>query len=242
MQARCKVTPRRGARAVRGWGFMGYLKIAAVPLSLLLAALGTASASAGQYVVRPGDNLSSISHSYNITVGKLVRDNQMRNPNLIFPGQQLVVPDPPVVPAPKARPAGPHGAAARAIIVRQARRHDLNPNFALALSYWESGWNQDAVSSTGAIGLMQIEPSTGAWSGPKLLGRTVNLHDANDNAELGVTLLRHYLDVFDGDPKLALAAYYQGETATHQHGIYKSSQSYVNGIWALRNRYQAQGA
>ena len=221
---------------------MGYLKIAAVPLSLLLAALGTASASAGQYVVRPGDNLSSISHSYNITVGKLVRDNQMRNPNLIFPGQQLVVPDPPVVPAPKARPAGPHGAAARAIIVRQARRHDLNPNFALALSYWESGWNQDAVSSTGAIGLMQIEPSTGAWSGPKLLGRTVNLHDANDNAELGVTLLRHYLDVFDGDPKLALAAYYQGETATHQHGIYKSSQSYVNGIWALRNRFQAQGA
>jgi len=74
-----------------------------------------------------------------------------------------------------------------------------------------------------------------------MLGRAVNLHDANDNAELGVALLRHYLDVFNGDPKLALAAYYQGETATHQHGIYRSSQSYVDGIWALRNRYQSQG-
>jgi soluble lytic murein transglycosylase-like protein len=164
---------------------------------------------------------------------------------MIYPGQQLVVPDkaqPPAPAAPVAQPAGPRGAAAKAIIVKQARRHDLNPNFALALSYWESGWNQDAVSSTGAIGMMQIEPYTGVWAGPKLLGRNVNLHDANDNAEVGVALLRHYLDVFNGDPKLALAAYYQGETGTHRHGIYKSSESYVNGIWALRNRFQSQGA
>jgi soluble lytic murein transglycosylase-like protein len=221
---------------------MGYLKIAAVPLGLLLTALAVVPASAGQYVVRPADTLTSISRSYNTTVGRLVRDNQMRSPDMIFPGQQLTVPDRPVAQAPSARPAGVRGAAAKAIIIKQARRHDLNPNFALALSYWESGWNQDAVSSTGAIGLMQVEPYTGVWAGPKLLGRTVNLHDPNDNAEVGVALLRHYLDVFNGDPKLALAAYYQGETATHKHGVYKSSQSYVNGIWALRNRFQSQGA
>src|SRR5258708_1126227 len=89
---------------------------------------------------------------------------------------------------------------------------------------------------------MQVEPYPGAWGGPRLLGRRVNLPDANDNAELGAALLRHYLDVFNGDPKLALAAYYQGETATHQHGIYRSSRSYVDGIWALRNRYQGSGA
>jgi N-acetylmuramoyl-L-alanine amidase len=221
---------------------MGYLKIAAVPLGLLLTALAVVPASAGQYVVRPRDTLTSISRSYNTTVGRLVRDNQMRSPDMIFPGQQLTVPDRPVAQAPSARPAGVRGAAAKAIIIKQARRHDLNPNFALALSYWESGWNQDAVSSTGAIGLMQVEPYTGVWAGPKLLGRTVNLHDPNDNAEVGVALLRHYLNVFNGDPKLALAAYYQGETATHKHGVYKSSQSYVNGIWALRNRFQSQGA
>jgi N-acetylmuramoyl-L-alanine amidase len=221
---------------------MARFKIAAVPLGLLLAALAAMPASAGQYVVRPGDSLWSISHSYNITVAKLLRANQVQNPDLIFPGQHLTVPDPPAAAAPSVSSAGPRGAAAKAIIIKQARRHDLNPNFALALSYWESGWNQGAVSSTGAIGLMQVEPYTGVWAGPKLLGRMVNLHDANDNAEVGIALLRHYLDVFNGDPKLALAAYYQGETATHQHGIYKSSESYVNGIWALRNRFQAQGA
>ena len=222
---------------------MGHFKIAAVPLGVLLAVLGTVSASAGQYVVRPGDSLWSISHSYNISVAKLLGANQVQNPDVIFPGQHLMVPDPPAAAPPTvAAPTAQQRAAAKAIIVKQARRHDLNPNFALAVSYWESGWNQAAVSSTGALGLMQVEPSTGAWAGPKLLGRTVNLHDANDNAEVGVALLRHYLDVFNGDPKLALAAYYQGETATHQHGIYKSSESYVNGIWALRNRFQSQGA
>src|SRR5260221_10185333 len=160
-----------------------------------------------------------------------------------FPGErQARVAAPPAPPGSSVPQVGPRGEAAKAIIVSQARRHDLNPNFALALSYWESGWNQDAVSSTGAIGLMQVEPYTGAWAGPRLLGRRVNLHDANDNAELGAALLRHYLDVFNGDPKLALAAYYQGETATHQHGIYRSSRSYVDGIWALRNRYQGSGA
>jgi soluble lytic murein transglycosylase-like protein len=221
---------------------MGYLKLAAVPLGVVMTALAVVPASAGQYVVRPGDTLTSISRTYNTTVGRMIRDNRMRNPDLIFPGQQLAVPDPPAPPAPSVPQVGPRGEAAKAIIVSQARRHDLNPNFALALSYWESGWNQDAVSSTGAIGLMQVEPYTGAWAGPRLLGRKVNLHDANDNAELGVALLRHYLDVFNGDPKLALAAYYQGETATHQHGIYRSSRSYVDGIWALRNRYQGSGA
>ena len=88
---------------------------------------------------------------------------------------------------------------------------------------------------------MQIEPSTGRYAGPELLHRNVNLNDANDNAELGVALLYKYLVVFDGDPKMALAAYYQGETATRKHGIYPSSQHYVDGIWALRNRFQTKG-
>lgn len=148
----------------------------------------------------------------------------------------------------KARPAPAHRAQAapirvtpaqaRTILIRAARRHSLNPNFVLAVSYWESGWNQAAVSRTGAIGLMQIEPSTAAWAGPALLHRRVNLHDAVDNAELGAALLRSYLTQLH-DPKLVLAAYYQGMTAVRTRGIFPSSRSYVDGIWRLRNRFQA---
>ena len=129
-------------------------------------------------------------------------------------------------------------AQARVILIRAARHHRLNPNFVLAVSYWESGWKQSARSKTAAVGLMQIEPYTAVWAGPALLHRRVNLANPVDNAELGAALLRSYLTQLR-DPKLALAAYYQGMTAVRRHGIYPSSRSYVDGIWRLRNRFQA---
>jgi soluble lytic murein transglycosylase-like protein len=129
-------------------------------------------------------------------------------------------------------------AQARAILVRAARHHNLNPNFVLAVSYWESGWKQAARSRTGAIGLMQVEPYTAVWAGSALLHRRVDLNNPVDNAELGAALLRSYLDQLH-DPKLTLAAYYQGLTGVRQHGIYPSSRTYVDGIWKLRNRFQA---
>src|SRR5712692_6523216 len=99
---------------------------------------------------------------------------------------------------PAARPAihhappapRPTSAQARTILIRAAHDHGLNPNFVLAVSYWESGWNQAARSYTGAVGLMQVEPYTAAWAGPSLLGRRVNLNNPVDNAELGAALLR----------------------------------------------------
>ena len=128
-------------------------------------------------------------------------------------------------------------AQARTILIRAGHLHGLNPNFVLAVSYWESGWNQAARSRTGAVGLMQVEPYTAAWAGPALLHRRVNLNNAIDNAELGAALLRSYLDQLH-DPKLTLAAYYQGMTAVRRYGIYPSSRTYVDGIWKLRNQFQ----
>ena len=129
-------------------------------------------------------------------------------------------------------------AQARAILIRAAHNHGLNPNFVLAVSYWESGWKQMARSRTGAIGLMQVEPYTAGWAGPALLHRPVDLTNPVDNAELGAALLRSYLDQLH-DPKLALAAYYQGLTGVRRHGIYPSSRPYVDGIWKIRNHFQA---
>ncbi len=137
-----------------------------------------------------------------------------------------------------APPARLSAVQARAILIQAARHHNLNPNFVLAVSYWESGWNQSARSRTGAVGLMQVEPYTAAWAGPSLLHRAVNLNNPVDNAEVGAALLRSYLDQLH-DPRLVLAAYYQGLAGVRRHGIYPSSQTYVNGIWKLRNQFQA---
>jgi soluble lytic murein transglycosylase-like protein len=135
-------------------------------------------------------------------------------------------------------PAALTPSQARAILIRAARHHNLNPNFVLAVSYWESGWKQAARSRTGAVGLMQVEPYTAAWAGPALLHRPVNLNNPVDNAELGAALLRSYLDQLH-DPKLVLAAYYQGLSGLRRYGIYPSSRSYVDGIWKIRNQFQA---
>src|SRR5712692_6961794 len=82
---------------------------------------------------------------------------------------------------------------ARLLLIQAARHHGLRPGFVLAVAYWESGWNQQAVSRTGAIGLMQVEPSTAAWAGPALLHRRVNLYNPHANAAVdaaswGVTI------------------------------------------------------
>jgi soluble lytic murein transglycosylase-like protein len=82
-----------------------------------------------------------------------------------------------------------------------------------------------------------VTPGTAAFAGPALLGRAVDLRNPRDNADLGAALLRRYVDEFN-DPKLALAAYYQGEAGTRKDGIYPGSHGYVDGIWALRNRFE----
>jgi LysM repeat protein len=200
----------------------------------------------GTYTVKPGDTLWGIAQALGVHLSDLLSLNSVGDPNLIRPGQQLAVPQAAAaasVPSAQSAPPAPpiSFADARAILRAAAQRHGLNPAFVLAVAYWESGDNQAEVSRDGAIGLMQILPATADWAGPSLLGRAVDLHSAYDNADLGAALLRLYLDEFN-DPHLALAAYYQGARATQENGIYPSSQSYVNGIWSLRNRFNAASA
>ena len=208
-------------------------------LAALLPALAGLVLGAGQaaaYDVKPGDTLWSISRRTGVPVDQIVRDNGLRDPNRIVPGEHLVVGEPA---ATASAPEPVRGAAARRVLIAAAHEFGLNPNFVLAVSTWESGENQAKVSRDGAVGLMQITPPTAAWAGPALLGRRVNIALAADNARLGSALLSRYLLEFQ-DPRLALAAYYQGEQGTREHGIYPSSRNYVDGIWALRNRLEAE--
>jgi len=202
-----------------------------------------AAPSSATYRVQGGDSLWTISRKTGVSVSALATLNRLQPPYVLHPGQVLMLSAPsaaraPASPAPASQSPAPDRRVARDLLSLAARQHGLRPSFVQALSYWESGWNQNMVSSTGAIGLMQLEPGTAAYAGPWLLKRSVNIHDVRDNVDLGAALLRHYLDEFN-DPKLALAAYFQGEAGTRKFGIYPSSQNYVDGIWALRNRIEA---
>jgi soluble lytic murein transglycosylase-like protein len=204
----------------------------------------TRAAALASYTVRPGDTVWTISRATGVPMDTIVRANQLADPNRIRAGQTLDLSRPtgPVAIAQSAAAApaaGPvRGEAAKRLLVAAAGEQGLNPSFVLAVSLWESGYNQGRVSSAGAVGLMQVLPKTAEWAGPGLLGRRADINDPADNARLGAALLRYYLDQFQ-DPKLALAAYYQGPAATRAKGVFPSSRQYVDGIWSLRNSLQA---
>jgi soluble lytic murein transglycosylase-like protein len=225
--------------------------IAARTAALACLSVGLAAAvvladghPADAYVVRGGDTLWGLSKRSGMSVQEIAARNHISNPDRIYAGQNLDL-NPPAPPPPPARPAAQAAPPnpltpqqARAILVAAARQQRVDPSLVLALAYWESGWNPAEVSSAGAVGMMQVTPGTAAWAGPALLHRRVDIHSPQDNAAVGAALLRHYLDQFH-DEHLALAAYYQGATAVQKHGIYPSSQRYVTGILALRDRARA---
>lgn len=202
-------------------------------VSPTVAADGTGGARV--YVVKPGDTLWSIGRRTGTDPMALAVRNHIADPRHVEPGRSLLLDD---RPAAAPMPERLSGEAARRLLVSAAKEFELNPSFVTAVSLWESGWNQAQISKDGAVGLMQILPITADWAGPALLGRKVDIYKAADNARLGAALLRRYLDLFS-DPRLALAAYYQGEKATRMHGIFPSSRDYVEGVWALRNQLEA---
>jgi soluble lytic murein transglycosylase-like protein len=139
---------------------------------------------------------------------------------------------PPPPPPPPLTPANVHE-----VLVQAAADQGVDPSLLLAVSFWESSWNPGAVSSEGAIGLLQVMPKTAAVAGPRFLGRTVNLDDPLDNAEMGAALLKDLLNKYD--PRTALAAYYQGEPALFSGRYARDTWRYADGILNLAAQIRA---
>jgi soluble lytic murein transglycosylase-like protein len=136
---------------------------------------------------------------------------------------------------PRPAPPSPTPApSAQEVLDASARRHGLDPHLVEAVAYWESGWDQSRISDTGAVGLMQVQPEVAAELAPRLLGRSVDLHDPADNAEAGVAILHAYIDDQGGNVDQGLAAYYQGPGSLQDDGVQPDTQAYVDGIDALK--------
>jgi soluble lytic murein transglycosylase-like protein len=120
----------------------------------------------------------------------------------------------------------------RAAIDRWSATYGVDPKLARALAWMESGYQEDVVSSAGAVGVMQLLPETWAWVDTILLHETTpRTYDGNVRA--GVRYLRWQLDQFGGDVKLALAGYYQGARAVRERGLFDDTKQYVSVILQL---------
>jgi len=183
------------------------------------------------YLVRAGDTLSSISAAHGTTTAALLRANRIANPNQVVSGSWLVIPA-----ALQIQPASYGASVARALVVDYARRYGLSSALPLAVAWQESGFNQNLVSSTGAIGVMQVEPYTGRHIA-SLLGRPFNLSNLDDNVHAGVFWLSQLVAYYNGDERLAAAAYYEGAHNLAVHGWFQDTIQYVNNVMALRPRF-----
>ena len=122
-------------------------------------------------------------------------------------------------------------------IVRDAAaRHKVDPALVKAVISTESGWNPQAVSRKGAVGLMQLIPGTAQRFG------VGNPFDPAQNVEGGTTYLRALLDRYNGDLSKTLAAYNAGEHAVDANrGVppYWETQRYVQKV---QNAYFRPGS
>lgn len=94
-----------------------------------------------------------------------------------------------------------------------AARYDLDPALVAAVVYAESKFDERAVSSQGAVGLMQILPETADQIAEESGGATFTTQDLEDpriNVRYGSYYLRQALDAFDGDKVAAIASYNAG--------------------------------
>ena len=110
------------------------------------------------------------------------------------------------------------------LVREEAARQSVDPGLAAAVAHRESDFQQGAVSPKGAVGVMQLMPSTAAGLG-------VNPSDITQNIRGGVSYLRQMLDKFNGDVPTALAAYNAGPTAVQSgRPLPQETQDYIKAV------------
>jgi len=116
------------------------------------------------------------------------------------------------------------------IVKEVARKHRIDPELVHIVIRAESNYDPFAISSAGAMGLMQLMPATARQYG------VMNIFDPAQNIEGGVRYLKDLVKLYNGRTNLVLAAYNAGQEAVRRYkGIppYPETRSYIAGI--MRN-------
>lgn len=131
------------------------------------------------------------------------------------------------------------------IVRGHARNYRLDPALLAAVIYQESRFDARARSSSGAIGLMQVQPATARGIALRTGGsrfQVADLYEPELNIRYGSWYLRHLLDRY-GDVRSALAAYNAGQRNVDRwlaagSGIgFAETRRYVHGVLEMRDAY-----
>lgn len=125
-------------------------------------------------------------------------------------------------------------------IIETCKEYQINPSIVIAMCFYESSFNADAVGDNGeGMGLMGINPR---WCWPEM--EKLNCPDMRDpyqNVTVGIDIFAQKLAKYDGNPEMALMSYNAGDAGAHQlwfdKGIYSTtySSNIMNMSFALDN-------
>ncbi|MCC3292512.1 LysM peptidoglycan-binding domain-containing protein [Arthrobacter sp. zg-Y1110] len=218
------------------------------------------SASASTYTVAPGDTLGRIASRHGVSLSTIFSANNMNGSTVIYPGQVIktageaprtddtFVPTP-SVPAPVEEDVFVPGpdvehltggyndtASVQQLVIATADAMGVDRALALAIAEQESHFNQNSLSGAGAIGIMQVMPNSGIWAS-ELVGRSLNLHSADENVAAGVAIL-YALQNSSSSLDEAIASYYQGQGSVQSIGMYDDTIAYVESVKARMATFQ----
>jgi len=123
------------------------------------------------------------------------------------------------------------------IIVKVAIENEIDPALIKAIIMAESGYNPKAISKRGAMGLMQLMPGTAEAMGVE------DIFNPEHNINGGVLYFKRLVDLFEGDVKLALAAYNAGIRKVRMYqGIppFKATRYYIKKVFKYYEYYRRQ--
>ncbi|HET7051043.1 MAG TPA: LysM peptidoglycan-binding domain-containing protein [Solirubrobacteraceae bacterium] len=235
------------------------IRLSGSPSGSTTLRVSTTSSGSGSYLVVPGDTLTAIAARAGTTPAALAAANGLDLNGILLAGSAIHVPSgstalpvstslggtaetQPVGAPAQGDPTNPPYPTPERLSASQiasvAVAHGVPPALADAIAWQESGFNNDLVSSADARGIMQILPGTWDWI-QRTLTPSAPLAPASavENVRGGVLLLRSLLNSTGGDAATAAAGYYQGLPSVQAHGMYPSTQQYVQSVQALEQRF-----
>ena len=212
------------------------------------SAAKAAPATSATHQVGRGETLSHIARRYGLSTSALAAANNITNPNMVVIGRKLTVPSAggggsaaaKTGPTPSGLPsrlkASPNRLALLPVFRHWAAKYGVPADLLMAMTWLESGWQNNVVSSTGAAGIGQLMPDTVDWLEQVIIREPLNVASPEDNIRMSARYLRWLLDR-TGSTRTSLAGYYQGLRSVNEIGLYDDTVVYVDGVLALRPRF-----
>jgi N-acetylmuramoyl-L-alanine amidase len=233
-------------------------------LALVLVALPATASANYRHVIQRGETLTSVAAVDGLSISALAAANGMSVNSQLVAGQILLIPPRGVTPktvvaaaqptttarpvaATQTTPVPAHSRFSAPIATAErvpgseiasiADANGVPASFAEAIAWQESGWNNAEVSDVGAVGVMQIVPSTWRWIDRYLTPTDpLGLTSAAENVRGGVLLLHELLAQTGDSYALTAAGYFQGLASIKRYGMYRSTRQYVTDVLALQRR------